>query len=392
MTLISVFLFEWSERIFEMSQRESVRRENFSAVLEREQLDGYLIVNPVNVSYLTGFNGEDSYLWVGDSGACLLSDTRFEEQIKEESPDVGALIRCSGQTMLGLIKQAFSNKEYSSATPKRVGIEAASTTVSLMNMLKDAFPEVEFVPCDGDVEQLREIKDEGEIQAIRAAIDVTIDAYLATKKTIGADATEVDLRDELEYRMRRLGADDVAFPSIVAFDARAALPHAIPTRRAKVADSSMILIDWGAKKDSYVGDLTRSFLTEKGLDPSSESRAFRAKFDELFNIVLEAHDAAIAAMKPGVLCNEIDKIARDTIANAGYGAYFGHGLGHGIGRVVHDFGGLSPRHDVPLAPNMVLTVEPGIYLPGWGGIRIEDDVLVVDNGVEILSRRLSTAD
>ena len=162
MTLISVFLFEWSERIFEISQRESVRREKFSAVLEREQLDGYLIVNPVNVSYLTGFNGEDSYLWVGDSGACLLSDTRFEEQIKEESPDVGALIRCSGQTMLGLIKQAFSNIEYSSATPKRVGIEAASTTVSLMNMLKDAFSEVEFVPCDGGVEQLREIKDEGD--------------------------------------------------------------------------------------------------------------------------------------------------------------------------------------------------------------------------------------
>ncbi|MBQ9812228.1 MAG: aminopeptidase P family protein [Thermoguttaceae bacterium] len=372
-----------------MSQREKSRRDKFYTTLERNRLDGYLIVDPCNVSYLTGFKGDDSYLWIGDAGACLLSDTRFEEQIKEESPDVGALIRCSGQTTIGLLEQAVADARYSSAFPKRVGIEASSTTVALFYSLRHSFPEVEFVPCDGDVEKLREIKDEGEIQAIRNAIDVTIDAYLDVKKTIGSDATEVDIRDELEYRMRKLGGDDVAFPSIVAFDARAALPHAIPTRRGKVADASMILIDWGAKKDGYVGDMTRSYLTEKGLDPSNESKAYRAKFNEVFKIVLDAHDAAIDAMKPGVPCNEIDKIARDVIAAAGYGDYFGHGLGHGIGRVVHDHGGLSPSHNAPLAPNMVLTVEPGIYLPGWGGIRIEDDVLVLEDGVEILSRRLA---
>ncbi len=371
-----------------MSQREKSRRDKFYTTLERDRLDGYLIVDPCNVSYLTGFNGGDSYLWIGDAGACLLSDTRFEEQIKEESPDVGALIRCSGQTTIGLLEQAVSDVRYSSAFPKRVGIEASSTTVALFRSLRHTFPDVEFVPCEGDVEKLREIKDEGEIQAIRNAIDVTIDAYLDVKKAIGSDATEVDIRDELEYRMRKLGGDDVAFPSIVAFDARAALPHAIPTRRGKVADASTVLIDWGAKKDGYVGDMTRSYLTEKGLDPSNESKAYRAKFDEVFKIVLDAHDAAIDAMKPGVPCNEIDKIARDVIAAAGYGDYFGHGLGHGIGRVVHDHGGLSPSHKAPLAPNMVLTVEPGIYLPGWGGIRIEDDVLVVADGVEILTRRL----
>lgn len=371
-----------------MSQREKSRRDKFYTTLERDRLDGYLIVDPCNVSYLTGFNGDDSYLWIGDAGACLLSDTRFEEQIKEESPDVGALIRCSGQTTIGLLEQAVSDVRYSSAFPKRVGIEASSTTVALFRSLRHTFPDVEFVPCEGDVEKLREIKDEGEIQAIRNAIDVTIDAYLDVKKVIGSDATEVDIRDELEYRMRKLGGDDVAFPSIVAFDARAALPHAIPTRRGKVADAAAVLIDWGAKKDGYVGDMTRSYLTEKGLDPSNESKAYRAKFDEVFKIVLDAHDAAIDAMKPGVPCNEIDKIARDVIAAAGYGDYFGHGLGHGIGRVVHDHGGLSPSHKAPLAPNMVLTVEPGIYLPGWGGIRIEDDVLVVADGVEILTRRL----
>ncbi|MBQ9874092.1 MAG: aminopeptidase P family protein [Thermoguttaceae bacterium] len=355
-------------------------------------MDGALIVDPTNVSYLTGFNGDDSYLWVGDEGVCLLSDSRFEEQIKIESPDLDALIRRSGTTTLELMKSALETKSYSSRVPKRVGIEAAATTVSLWFQLQKLFPEIEFVPLDSSVEKLREIKDEGEILAIREAIEVSIDAYLETKSTIGVDATEVDLRDELEYRMRKRGGDDVSFPSIVAFDDRAALPHAIPNRGKRIADSSMILIDWGAKKNGYVGDLTRSFLTDKGLSDSSQSREYRAKFDELFEIVLSAHDAAIAAIKPGVSCRDIDKIARDAIASAGYGDYFGHGLGHGIGRVVHDSGGFSPRAEGVLEPNMILTVEPGVYLPGWGGIRIEDDVLVVEGGSEILSRRLSPRD
>ena len=151
-------------------------------------------------------------------------------------------------------------------------------------------------------------------------------------------------------------------------------------------DANMVLIDWGAKRDGYVGDLTRSFLTEKGR--SSGSAEYRRKFDEVFRIVLEAHDAAIAAIKPGVRCDAIDRIARDAIRAAGYGDYFGHGLGHGIGRVVHDFGGFSPSASAELRRNMILTVEPGIYLPGWGGIRIEDDVLVTETGCEVLSSRL----
>ena len=372
-----------------MSEREQLRRDRFIKTMEESKLDGYLIVDPTNVSYLTGFNGEDSYLWFGDSGVCLLSDTRFDEQIKQECPDVSALIRHSGQSTLGLLDQAILDKKYSSRPPKRVGIEASATTVALMNSLTVKFESVEFVPRSDDVERLREIKDAGEIQAIREAIDVSIDAYLYLRQNTASDATEVDLRDELEYRMRKLGGDDVSFPSIIAFDARAALPHAIPQRGRRWGESYMCLIDWGAKKNGYVGDLTRSFLTDRGLEETEHSRAYRAKFKEVFSVVKEAHDAAIAAMTPGVKCNAIDKIARDTIANAGYGDYFGHGLGHGIGRVVHDFGGLSPRHDALLAPGMILTVEPGIYLPDWGGIRLEDDVLVLENGVEVLSSRLS---
>lgn len=369
-----------------MGERERARRDGLRRVMERDGLDGYLIVDPINVSYLTGFKGDDSFLWLGDVGTVVLSDTRFEEQLKEECPDVGAAIRSSGQSTLGLLRDAISDKAYTSKTPKRVGFEAATMTVELYNATTSAFPEIEFVAREKDVERLREIKDEGEVAAIRKAIDISINGYRALKASATGEATEVDLRDELEYLMRKAGGDDVSFPSIIAYDARAALPHAIPSRGGALKDANMVLIDWGAKRDGYVGDLTRSYLTEKGR--SAGSTDYRRKFDEVFKIVLDAHDAAIEAIKPGVRCDAIDKIARDRIRDAGYGDYFGHGLGHGIGRVVHDFGGFSPSANAVLEKNMILTVEPGIYLPGWGGIRIEDDVLVTEIGCEILSSRL----
>lgn len=370
-----------------MGKREASRRDQALAVMNEAGLDGYLIENPVNVSYLTGFRGDDSLLWIGDAGFCLLSDTRFEEQIKEECPDVAALIRHSGQTTRDLLKIAVSDVRFSSSRPRRIGFESATTTVAYLDSLRKNLPDVEFVGRFQDVERLRSIKDEDEIVAIQNAIDVSIDAYRDVRGWIGADANEVDLRDELEYRMRKRGGDDVSFPSIIAFDERAALPHAIPTRGGRYGDAKMVLIDWGAKKDDYVGDLTRSFLTERGL--SDLQTAYRKKFQEVFKIVLEAHDKAIAAIKPGVSCCDIDKIARDTIRDAGYGDYFGHGLGHGIGRVVHDFGGFSPSASSLIMKNMIVTVEPGIYLPGWGGIRIEDDVLVTETGSKVLSKRLS---
>ncbi|MBR4105073.1 MAG: aminopeptidase P family N-terminal domain-containing protein, partial [Thermoguttaceae bacterium] len=175
-------------------RNEAYRRARLRKTMDEARLDGFLIVDPLNVSYLTGFRGEDSYFWLGDVGAVLLSDTRFEEQIKEEAPDLDALIRRSGETTLGLLDGAVANAAYSSRRPKRVGIEAASTTVSLFNALREKFPDVEFVPRANDVERLREIKDASEIAAIRAAVDVTIDGFRALKSAILPDATEVDLR------------------------------------------------------------------------------------------------------------------------------------------------------------------------------------------------------
>jgi len=371
-----------------MGAREKTRRDNLRKIMEQENIDGYLIVDPINVSYLTGFNGEDSYLWVGNVGSVLLSDSRFTEQIKEEVDDIDAVIRRSGETTIGLLERAMYNTKYSTRLPRHLGIEAGSMTIALYQTVYNDFPMIEIVPCKYDVERLREIKDDQEIELIKSAIDTSILAYRETRSHLSSDATEVDFRDELEYRMRRLGGDEVAFASIVAYDKRAALPHAIPSRGTSINDASLVLVDWGVKQKGYVGDLTRTFLTERG----QSNAEFSSEFKKVFDVVLEAHDRAIEAMKPGVPCADVDKIARDVIASAGYGEYFGHGLGHGIGRVVHDYGGLSPRTKDVLQANMVLTVEPGIYLPDWGGIRIEDDVLITESGAEVLSKALSDAE
>ncbi len=368
-----------------MGHREKRRREEVRRIIEREGINGYLIVDPVNVSYLTGFTGGDSYLWIGDVGCILLSDSRFTEQIKEEAPDVDFVVRRSGKKTIGLLEAVVNDSEYSSKLPRKIAIESCSTTVELYRILDDEFPMIEFIPRQYDVERLREIKDEVEIERIKSAIRTSILAYRSVIVDVASDATEVDFRDELEFRMRRIGGDDVAFPSIVAYDKRAALPHAIPSHGTSIKDASLVLVDWGAKQNGYVGDLTRTFLTSRG----REQREFCSKFKKIFDVVLEAHNKAIEAMKPGVRGADVDKIARDVISGAGYGEFFGHGLGHGIGRVVHDYGGLSPRTDTILQANMVLTVEPGIYLPGWGGIRIEDDVLITESGAEILSKKLA---
>lgn len=230
------------------------------------------------------------------------------------------------------------------------------------------------------VEKLREIKDKYEIAAVRSAIHSTIRGFELLRCGLKPEQTEVDIRNDLEYNMRKFGADTVSFPSIVAVGSRAALPHAVPTVKNKVADGELLLIDWGAMKDLYAGDLTRVLITSP--KPSD-------KLKRIYNIVLEAQMAAIEAIKPGMICGEIDAVARNYIKKAGYGNYFDHGLGHGLGLVVHDRGAFRPGNQTELKPGMILTVEPGIYIPGWGGIRIEDDVLITRAGCENLSAALA---
>jgi Xaa-Pro aminopeptidase len=226
----------------------------------------------------------------------------------------------------------------------------------------------------GLIEQLREVKDKHEIAEIREAARYAEQAFAVLRATLRPNRTEKEVADDLEHQIRLFGGKGTSFPSIIAVGARAALPHARPTDKTIGADD-FVLVDWGATARHYKSDLTRVLVTGR-ISP---------KLERIYGVVLEAQEQAIAAIRPGVTGREVDAVARKVITDAGFGKQFGHGLGHGIGLDIHEAPRLNSANDKPLKPGMVVTVEPGIYLPGWGGVRIEDDILVTKSGHEVLT-------
>lgn len=352
-----------------MSQRFVGRRKNLLRLLQRAGLDALLVTAPSNVTYLTGFTGDDSYLLLCKKTALVLSDPRFTTQLEEECPGVELSIRKPGT---GILEQTATAATTLKAA--RLGVEAATLSVAAWNELSRQLAKTTLVATQGLVEQLREIKDRDEIEAIRQAIDLAQRAFDMLRAGLCGDQTEKQVADELEHNIRRLGGKAASFPPIVAVGARAALPHARPTLQ-RIDAAPFVLVDWGASGALYKSDLTRVLVTSK-IPP---------KLQRVYRVVLEAQERAIAAIRPGALCSEVDRVARQTIADAGFGRYFGHGLGHGIGLDIHEGPRLSANQQRPLQAGMVVTVEPGVYLPGWGGVRIEDDVLVTPDGCEVLS-------
>ena len=349
---------------YHLSRRDKLRR-----AVKKAAVDALLVTNFTNVTYLTGFSGDDSFLIVGKDTDIIISDGRYTTQIEEECEDVEVYIRPAGEGMFESIK-----KNAGSANVQRLGVEGRSMTVSLYNRLNNELAGVACLPTSGLVEQLREIKDKREIEAIRRAIDYTERGFAVLRASLQPDKTERQVANELEYQMRLFGAKSVAFPSIVAVGPRAALPHATPGD-SRIGDSNHLLVDWGANEGQYNGDLTRVLVTGK-ISP---------KLERVYRVVLDAQLKAIDAVCPGVIAQDVDRIARNIIADAGFGRYFGHGLGHGLGLDVHENPRLGISGETVLKPGMVVTVEPGIYIPGWGGVRIEDDVLVTRSGCEVLS-------
>ena len=358
-----------------MSDRFSLRRSRLLALMEKKGLKSMLVTNFINVTYLTGFTGDDSYLWLEPERAILLSDSRYALQINDETTAIEGMMRRRGERMAGALSRLIA-RLYGKKKPPVLGVEAESMTLRLAEQIGEAVPALDLLPVSSLVESLREIKDRTEIAAIRRSIHCAVAGFEAVRRELDAEMSETDVRDRLEYQMRLAGADDRGFPTIAAVGDRAALPHAVPVRTHKVGDGELLLIDWGAKKELYVSDLTRVLIT--GRRPSR-------KLKKIYDIVLAAQKAAIQTMRPGAIAEQVDAAAREVIDQAGYGKAFGHGLGHGLGLVVHDRGGLSVGNKTVLRPGMVLTVEPGIYEPGWGGVRIEDDLLVTRDGAKILS-------
>ncbi len=332
--------------------------------------DALLVTSPVNVRYLTGFTGEDSFLLVGKSATVLISDSRFETQIPEECPGLDAHIRPRTKTMSEAVAEVVGR-----AKPHKLAFESGTTSYAQWQALAQSLKSLDLVPQADLVETLRLVKDEEELADIRAAILQAERGFQLMKASLEAQMTEQQAANELERAMRHFGAKQAAFDTIIAVGPRAALPHARPTL-GRIGESDFLLVDWGAKTvGGYHSDLTRMIVTG----------TISPKLEKLYRVVLQAQHRAIEAIRPGVLAAAVDAAARDVIAEAGFGKNFGHGLGHGIGLEIHEGPRVSQNSKTELKPGMIVTVEPGIYLPGWGGIRIEDDVLVTRTGHEVLS-------
>jgi Xaa-Pro aminopeptidase len=348
----------------------AARRDSLRRLLAEKSLPALLVTAEPNVTYLTGFTGDSSYLLIGEGGELLISDRRYSQQLDEECPNLLLAIRGPEIQLADFAAQVVGEQD-----PPSLAIEADAVTVSFYERLREKLTGKRMAHTTGLVESLREIKDAGEIAEIREAIRIAEEAFAIVRAGITPQQTEKEVADELEYQIRRRGGTCGAFPSIVGVGPRAALPHGRPTAQSRIRDYDFVLIDWGARGRLYHSDLTRVLVTGK-LSP---------QLQQVYEVVLAAQQAAIAAIRPGAVMEDVDRAARDVLAAANLAEAFGHGLGHGIGLAVHELPRLAPGQKRRLAAGMVVTVEPGVYLPGSLGVRIEDDVLVTDTGCEVLT-------
>jgi Xaa-Pro aminopeptidase len=357
------------------------RRDRLAYAVAEEGLDLLLVSTPPNVTYLTGFSGESSYLLLGRARAVLVSDGRFAEQLAQECPGLEVYIRPPSQTLAEAAAAVIDK-----LGPHSIGFESGHLTVAEFEQLRELARPRDWKGARDRVERLRILKDAGEVAQIREAIHLAERAFGMFRAMLEPEDSEKLLSDALESYVRRAGASGTSFPSIVAVGERAALPHAPPTAK-RVEEAELLLVDWGASGRFYKSDLTRVLVPRKNptLSAFGNGRAVERRLAEVYAVVLMAQQRALEAIRPGVQAGAVDAAARSVIAEAGYGEYFTHSVGHGLGLQVHEAPLLKPGAETLLQPGMVVTVEPGIYLPRWGGVRIEDDVLVTDDGCAVLT-------
>lgn len=348
----------------------SSRRSKLVRKFKSAGVDALLLSGESNVRYLTGFTGDSTWLYLSKSTSVLISDSRYETQIASECEGLDVDIRDARKPMAVAAADVVKK-----ARPKQLGFEADHLTVAQHESLAEKIEGPEIVSTRGLTERLREVKDKWELTQIRQAIYQAERGIGVVRSSLARNQTERDIRYILEAAMRSFGAAGPGFEPIVGVGPTAALPHA-HAGALKVSESPILLIDWGAETQSgYRSDLTRVFVTGK---PTKQMQT-------VYNTVLKAQQKAIAAIKPGAACRKVDAIARKVIDDAGFGRYFGHGLGHGFGLDIHESVRMSPLSEQNFEPGMVITVEPGIYLPGKFGVRIEDDILVTQDGHEVLT-------
>jgi Xaa-Pro aminopeptidase len=348
----------------------TARADRVADALRERDLHALLVTELPNVRWLTGFTGSNAAAVVGTDGTRrFVTDFRYLTQSAEQLDDSWAR-EISTDLLEGVVKQLPDEGEL------RLGFDDANMSVrDHAKLARLAREGIELVPAGGAIEDLRVVKDAEELAKVRAAAKLA-DEALSDVLTRGlAGRTERDVALDLEFTMRRMGAEGVSFPPIVASGAHGALPHAEP-RDAEIPAGTLCVIDWGAILDGYASDCTRTYGTGGDVDPRDR---------DVYDLVLRAQEESLAAVRPGPTGRELDAVARAIIDAAGHAEHFGHGLGHGVGLEVHEGPRLSKQGETALAAGNVVTVEPGVYVPGAVGVRIEDLVIVTDDGAEVVS-------
>lgn len=348
---------------------EAERLTKLRSVMEAEGLEALLITNPVNRRYISGFTGTSAYIVVTADSALLFTDFRYMTQANEQAPSFKVIEH--GVKALASIGEALRE-----AGIRKLGFEQNDVSYGSFLMYgQDLGDAIALIPTGGLVERLRRIKDERELAVLRQAVAVSDAAFEHMLTFLKPGLPELEVALELETFMRKQGAKGSSFDTIVASGERSALPHGVASER-RIGSNEFVKMDYGALYQGYCSDITRTVVMG---EPTPKHR-------EIYDIVLEANLAAIAGLRAGMTGREGDALARSVIEKYGYGDKFGHGTGHAVGMDIHESPRLSKTEDAVLEPGMVVTVEPGIYLPGFGGVRIEDMVVVTETGCEVITR------
>ncbi len=342
------------------------RRSRLKRLFEENSLDAILITDLRNVQYLCGFSGSEGALLITVSSSWFLCDSRYTAQAGIEV-QLSEVVECS--VRLDKLATLISENGIT-----RLGFEALHTTVSDFRKMSDRFDGIELVELGAALDEIRSCKDRSEIECLKTVASLASLALFDVLGNISPGISENLIAFELELAMRRRGAEGRAFDFIVASGVRGAMPHGRASEKL-IQQGELVTIDFGACKDGYHSDET---VTVACGEPGGREK-------EIYAVVKDAHDLAMEAVSPGISCKALDAVAREYITRHGYGDYFGHGLGHGVGLDIHEKPTVSPRSEGVLQEGMVITIEPGIYIPGFGGVRIEDTVLVTADGHQVLT-------
>ena len=356
-----------------------VRQKNVRDAIKALKLDGLLLTHAPDLAYLTNFTGDDSIGLITEKDFQLVTDFRYKEQAELEAGWLKLTVR------EGKMEEALA-KVVADAGAVRIGFEANFTSFGQIDAIDRAIKAhrekenkngkpVELVPLEDVMTKIRMVKDDTEIDLVRKSVSIAEEAFEAVREEMKVGLTENYLAGLLVFELRSRGASDASFPVIVAAGANSSLPHYRPSESLVQRDQPL-LFDWGAIHKGYCSDLTRTLMVGR----------VSSRIKQIYKVVAGAQEAAIKFLRPGVTTLQADRVAREYIERAGFGKEFGHGLGHGIGREIHELPRMHKNAgDEELRPGMIVTVEPGIYLPGEGGVRIEDDVLITHSGCEVLS-------